>query len=110
MCKDGPMARPRKTLPELVLAGTFRIDRHARLLTSTDPRDELTPTAPLRGRRRKHLWALLRDWIWHYEQEVSRAKRRELVEEFAAIVRALHRAGKAPDWLEEILDRGRRSD
>jgi hypothetical protein len=96
------MGRPRKTLTERVLAGSFRADRYASLLGG-----ELLPaTPPFTDRRRRRLWQQLREAQRHYQeatdgQAISTERWRAIeARSFSRLVLALH-GGKLPWWLHE---------
>ena len=96
------MGRPRKTLTERVLAGSFRADRYASLLGG-----ELLPaTPPFADRRRRRLWQQLREAQRRYQEAadslaISAERWREIeARSFSRLVLALHGA-KLPWWLQK---------
>jgi len=95
------MGRPRKTLTERVLAGSFRADRYASLLGG-----ELLPaTPPFADRRRRRLWQQLRQVQRDYQEAkdsiaISAERWREIAaRNFSRLVIGLH-GGKLPWWLQ----------
>ncbi len=102
------MGRPRKTLLERVLAGSFRADRYSGLLEG-----ELLPaTSPFTDRRGRRLWQELRQAQQEYQEAVddklfsAEWRRGVAARSFSRLVRALH-GGMLPSWLRDDANTAR---
>src|SRR5258707_263883 len=105
-----PGGRPRETLLDPVLTGTFRPKRYADLLDGP-PLPEQPPagaeklggwspeyTAALWGKLVETQW-----WYVSYEGDILEHKRPEIAAEFADVMHHLH-GGRLALWLREELE------
>jgi hypothetical protein len=81
------MPRPKRSLHDLALHGTFRVERHQHLLAS----EELREQSPYGDERCTALWNELRDLQRAYRETPWPRVRRALAHEFADVVRQIHR-------------------